>query len=405
MESFSRQSRWLFDSAKDILAFEERSEYSRRTGGVGRAGDGPPPRFDFVTGNPYEMPLPEVVEALGRAIEPQHKGWLGYMMSEPGAREAIARSLHEGFGGDFLPEDIYLTNGGFGALALALRIVADPGDEVIITTPCFMFYEALIAAVGATPVRVPAQRPTFDLDLEGIRAAITPRTAAVIVNTPSNPSGRIYDAASLRELGAMLEERSESLGRRIWLLSDEAFNRIIYDERPFYSPTRYYPHSFLLYTYGKTLLAPGVRLGYIAVPRAMLETSRAHLRELVPMVQTLGGWLFPSATLQYAVADLEKARVDITHLQQNRDTLTRGLSAAGYEVNRPEGTFFMMAQSPWPDDGAFVELLAKHDVFVMPGSLLAAPGYFRVSLTVPGGVAKDALPAFAAALDDARSPR
>jgi aspartate aminotransferase len=254
----------------------------------------------------------------------------------------------------------------------------------------------LIVGSGATPVRVDADRTTFDLDLDAIAAALSPRTRAIIVNSPNNPSGRIYPPAALDALAALLEEASVRNGRRIYLLSDEAYNRIIFDDRDFSTPVAHYPHSFLLYTYAKTLLSPGSRLGYIATPPDMPEV--ADVRSPLLIGQITFGWAFPVAALQHAVPDLERLQPDIPALQRRRDTLVPALREQGYDAINPEGTFYVLVRSPLEDDEAFCRILASHDVFVLPGAMFEMPGYFRISLTASDDMVERAIPGFAKAI-------
>lgn len=347
---------------------------------------------DFVFGNPHEPPLPEYVAALQQALEPQDKDWFAYKLNEPEATTVVARSLSELRGREFAPEQIVMTNGTFAGLSIALTAFVDPGDEVIYISPPWFFYEVLVLAAGADPVRVDADRATFDLDVDAIASAITPRTRAIIVNSPNNPTGVIYPQDTLRRLGEVLRAASKRAGRPIYLLSDEAYNRIVFDGRSFPSPTDYYDCSLLLYTYGKTLLAPGERLGYIAIPPDMPHST--EVLEALFVAQALTGWAFPAASLQHAMAGIEGLSIDIGRLQSKRDRMEAGLRGLGYEVNRPEGTFYLLARSPWEDDMAFCLALAERDVFVLPGATFEMPGWFRISLTANDGMIERSLPAF-----------
>jgi aspartate aminotransferase len=371
----SRQMRQIYDSASDWLGFYTKSEWARR-----RTDPSRPPKFDFVTGNPYTMPLPEISAALQRAAVAQNKDWFGYKMSEPPSRKAAAAALRERVGVPFADEDVHMTAGGFAAILAALRNVVDPGDEVIVTVPMFFYYEAMVMAVGGKPVRVPAKQPSFDLDLDAIRNSITARTRVVLVNTPHNPSGRIYPPEVLTELAQILERASAEHGHRIYILSDEAFSRIIYSGHKFHSPTKFYPHTFLAYTYGKTLLMPGERIGYVAVPETMPAADRAVFRDLLEMALAVHGWCFPNGTLQLALPELEPLVVDLAHLQRNRDTLVNGLRDIGYTVSSAQGTFFLLVKAPWEDDKAFAELLSQWDIWCLPGSFARIPGHLRISL-------------------------
>lgn len=360
-----------------------------------RAGD--PTIADLVFGNPHEMPLPGLVAALAHRAVPQDKDWFAYKMSEQIATRTVAESLRARTGLPFSPEDVFMTNGGFAALAASLRVVAGSGDEVIFLSPPWFFYELLIRAAGATPVRVPLRPPEFALDAAALARAITPRTRAVIVNSPNNPSGRIYGDAELQALSATLVEASAQIGRPIALLSDEAYVKIVFDGLRAKSPAQFYPHTFVLYTYGKQLLAPGQRIGYIALPPAM--PNRESLREPMMIAQCATGFAFPNALLQHALPEIEPLCIDLAPLERRRDRVVSALSAMGYDVVRPSGTFYVLVRSPVEDDLAFVEQLGEHDTFVLPGSVLELPGWFRISLTANDAMIERALTVFEAARD------
>lgn len=356
---------------------------------------GRPGICDFVFGNPHEMPLEGFTNALARWNAPQNKDWYAYKMSEPTAQETVATSLRQSRGLPFEAQDIFMTNGAFAALAVALGVIVDPGDEIIFVSPPWFFYEAMIVGYGAQPVRVKADPVTFDLDLNAIAAALTPRTRAIIVNSPNNPTGKIYPPDTLQALGQLLSEHSAKQGRPVYLISDEAYSRIIYDNHPYYSPTAYYANTFLLYTYGKTLLTPGQRIGYIALPPTMPD--REALRPALLASQLVTGYAFPNALLQHALPELEGLSIDIPHLQRKRDLLAGALREAGYNVHLPEGTFYLLPRAPLADDWAFVDRLAKHDILCLPGTVVELPGYFRISLTANDDMIERALPGFAAA--------
>jgi aspartate aminotransferase len=343
------------------------------------------------------MPLPEYVTSLQQHTQPQNKDWFAYKMSEPGSRRTVAAALREWRGVDFDPEDIFMTNGGFAAISVALYTVVDPGDEVIFITPPWFFYELLITQAQGVTVRVPINATTFDLDLEAIAAAITPRTRAIIINSPNNPTGKIYGPDTLKAISTILTEASERNGRAIYLLSDEAYSRIVYDNNSFYSATTYYPHSLMLYTYGKTLLAPGQRIGYIALPPIMPEADRIALREGIFFAQLAQSYAFPNALLQHALPELEKQSIDIDRLQAKRDHLVGIMREIGYDVHLPEGTFYLLPRSPIANDTAFVEILAQNKILALPGEVVELPGYFRLSLTASEEMIERSLSGFEAA--------
>jgi aspartate aminotransferase len=359
---------------------------------------GDPAICDFVYGNPHEMPLTGIVEAIQRHAVPESKEWFAYTTKIPAAVRTIAESLRSRVGLPFESDDIYLAPGTFAAISIALRATVDPGDEVIFISPPWFFYESMIAVTGATPVRVTLRGPDFRLDAALVEAAITAKTRAIIVNTPQNPTGHIYSRDELSALGATLTRASERNGRSILLLSDESYNRILFDGREFVSPAVAYPHTLVLYTYGKQLLAPGERLGYIAISPSI--GTRSDLRHAMLFSQIVGGWQFPNTTLQRAVADLETLSIDVTALERRRDRMSEALSTLGYEATKPEATFYMMVRSPIPDDNAFTSLLARHNVFVGPGHIFELPGYFRISLTANDDMVSRSFAGFAAALKE-----
>ncbi len=356
---------------------------------------------NFVFGNPHEMPLPGFVNALQHQLTPQNKDWFAYKMNELSSQEIVAAGLKARRRVSFDPNDIFMTNGGFAAISLSISVLTDPGDEVIFISPPWFFYEGIIVNHGAVPVSVKVHPKTLGLDLDAIAAAITPLTRAIIINSPNNPTGLIYPPDDLKALADLLTKASERNDRTIYLLSDEAYSRIIYDNQPFYSPTDYYPNSLLLYTYGKTLLTPGQLIGYIALPPTMPD--REPLRVAMMGSQVISGWSFPNALLQHALGDLENISIDIAHLQTKRDRMVAALHHAGYEVHVPQGTFYLLPKSPWHDDWAFTELLAQHDIFVLPGKVVELPGYFRISLTASDEMIDRAIPGFVAAMAHART--
>jgi aspartate aminotransferase len=351
---------------------------------------------DLVLGDPQEMPLPGLVSSLRHHTQPLNKDWFAYKRSEPEAREAVARSLRERRGLPFEAADIALTPGAFGALAVAFRALLDPGDEVVYSLPPWFLFEPMLLSADAVPVKVRVRPEDNDLDIDAIRSAIGPRTRAVIVNTPNNPTGRIYPPATLQALAAVLADASAQWGRPIWLISDEPYARLVFSDAEFHSPSEFYPYTVISYSYGKVLLAPGERVGWLAISPAI--PGREQLRQAIEVSQISAGWLFPSAVLQYAIGDLEQLSIDVADLERKRDRVVAELTAAGYHLRSPEGTFYLWVRSPEPDDTAFSRRLAERQVLVLPGTICQAPGYFRVSLTAGNEMIDRALPVFRAAV-------
>jgi aspartate aminotransferase len=382
----------LYDAIGTFVSWASRPDVRAATGsGIS----------NFMFGNPHDMAPQAYVDALVAGSTPRAADWFAYKMNEENAVAVVAASLGERFGIAFAPEDVVMTNGNFSGLSMCLHVAAGPGDEVVYVSPPWFFYETLILEAGATPVRVAADASSWDLDLAAIANAIGPTTAAIIVNSPNNPTGRIYPRETLDALASILTEASERNGRPIYLLSDEAYNRIVYDGRDYPTPVAHYPWSFYIYTYGKTHLAPGLRVGYVAVPPTM--PARDEMRDPMLLAQVARGWAFPVAPLQHAIADLDRIGIDVDRLQRRRDLLVGALREQGYDVVEPEGTFYIIARSPIPDDQAFFDVLAGHDVYVLPGSVFEMPGWFRLSVTASDEMCERAVPTFAKAIQEAGS--
>lgn len=372
--------------------FAEATYLSRRT---------EPDSLDFTLGYSHEMPHPGFVEALKRWSVPQNQGWYSYKGNILESQLTVSRTLQDKRGLSILPEDISMTNGTMVGLAICLRMLAGEGDEVILLSPPWFGYKSLVYLTGAVPVSVPVDTNTFDLDLQAIAAAITERTRAIIVNSPHNPTGKIFSATALQGLAEILTEASERYGKPIYLISDEAFSSVVFDNRSCPSPTQFYPFSFLVYGYSKSLMAPGQRIGYIALPPTM--PNREEIRKIISTLQgSAFGWCYPSVLMQYALEDLEQL-INTEHLQKKRDLMVKALRDMGYKLRTPDGTLFLLVRSPWQDDCAFAELLANYNVFVLPGTPQEIPGYFRVSLTANEEMISRALPQFQAAMEYAKT--
>ena len=383
----SEQLKKVGAASQPFLEFLATSSWSRRMG----ADD----ICDFVVGNPQDLPLPAYVEAIARASVPQNPAWFGYKTNEPAACRAAAQSLRERLGIDFDSKDIFMTKGASNALVVILSTILNPDDEVIFFSPPWFFYEPMIAFTRGVPVRAKVNPTTFDLDTEAVASAISPRTRAVIVNSPNNPTGKIYPAASLKKLAETLRAASNRYGRAIYLLSDESYNRIVFDRRQFHSPTAYYPYSFLIYSYAKALLTPGQRLGYVAL--APFMPDRERMRSAIFATQC-AGYGFPDAVQQYAVPELEKICIDIGVLERRRVVLASALQRQGYALNSPDGAWYLLARSPIADDFAFAEMLAAENVFVLPGCICEMPGYLRICLTANDRMVERSLAGFANAM-------
>ena len=348
---------------------------------------------DFAFGNPQELAIPGYAAALISHAKPTDKDYYAYKRSEPDAQEVVAKRLTEWRDLPFEAADIALTPGSFGAMAVAFHALLEPNDEVIFSTPPWFFYEGMILSAGGVPVKVPVMATDHDLDVDAIAAAITARTRVVIVNSPNNPTGRIYPQATLRALASVLTEASDRYGAPIYLLSDEPYARLVFSDATFVSPAAFYPYTLMSYSYGKILLTPGQRLGWLALAPSM--PAREEMRSVIQLAQMSSGWLFPNALLQHAIEDIEHLSIDLTELEAKRNLMGEALASYGYDLRLPEGTFYLWVRSPEADDYAFAMKLAEHGVLVLPGSASEGPGYFRISLTGSRDMIERSLPVFA----------
>ena len=362
-----------------------------------RYGDrrGDPRIADFTFGNPQEMPLPGLVAAIREQAIPQHKDWYAYKTSEEVPQKFLAERLSRELKLPFEPSDIALTSGAFAAISAAFHLLLDAGDEAIYSEPAWFCYEPMLVTANAVPKTVALKTPRFDLDVDAIEAAIGPHTRLVIVNTPHNPTGRIYERTELEALADCLERASTRIGSRIFLLSDEPYRRLRFDDRRFTSPAAIYPWTLISYSYGKVLLSPGQRLGYLAISPRMPQAERQALSNAMFATQMALGWCFPNAVMQYAVPHLDRLSIDVQALTRRRDALTAALTRSGHTVLPPDGTFYLWVKWADGDPERQWNAFADRDVFVMPGSLMKTHDYFRVCLTASDDMVERALPVFA----------
>lgn len=384
----TKRMRAVLNAHKPLMDFITQSTYAERSRD--------PDIFDFTFGNPQEMPISGFADALIKWAPPENKDWYAYKLSEVDACSAIAESLTAWRKVPFEAADIALTSGAFGAIAAAFATFLDPGDEVIYSLPPWFGYEPMLLQTGAVCVKVPVRAVSFDLDLAAIEGAITERTRMVIVNSPNNPTGKIYPPDTLAGLSRVLTAASKKFGRPIYLLSDEPYSRLVFEDKPFYSPAAYYPYSMISYSYGKVLLTPGQRIGFLALAPDMPE--KEERRAQIMTAQIACGWLFPNALLQHAIRDLDALSIDLAELERKRDLMVKGLRGLGYEVHKPDGTFYLLPKSPLADDMVFTDMLASNDVFVMPGTICSIPGYLRIALTSSRQRLEQSLHGFAKAI-------
>jgi aspartate aminotransferase len=281
---------------------------------------------------------------------------------------------------------------------VVLKTILNPGEEVIILTPHFVEYKFYIDNHGGVPVEVWTDRETFQMDIPAIEAAITPRTRAIIVNTPNNPTGVIYPASALRELGVMVERKERELERQIYVISDEPYARIAYDGHQVPNIFPFVTNAVVVTSHSKDLALPGERIGYLAANPAMTHVE-LFMEGAVFCNRTLG-FVNAPALMQRLVSRLQEESVDIQAYREKRDLLYDSLTSMGYRMVKPDGAFYLFPSSPLADDVAFVRAAQKHNLLLVPGTGFGAPGYFRVAYCVDLAMIQRSLPAWQALADE-----
>lgn len=382
-------------TAKKIEGFCERSSWIRRMFEEGdrlKAIHGCENVFDFSLGNPNVEPPVEFQRVLEELVHDPAPGLHGYMPNAgyPEAREAVAWYLTDDQRVDVPAANVVMTCGAGGALNVIFKAILDPGDEVIVPNPYFVEYTFYVDNHGGVlkPVDTTAD---FGLDLEAIEAAIGKSTRAILINSPNNPTGRVYPAESLSRLGELLRRKCVETGRIIHLVSDEPYRRIVYDGVRVPAVMAAYENSLIASSYSKELSLAGERIGYLAAHPAIpcVET----LMEGLILANRILGFVNAPALMQRAVTRLQGVGVDLSLYERNRRVLYEALADAGYRVTLPEGAFYLFPRSPVEDDVAFARELLEHQVLVVPGVGFGAPGYFRMAYCTAPDVVDGALPA------------
>jgi aspartate aminotransferase len=287
-----------------------------------------------------------------------------------------------------------MTVGAAGAINVTLKTILNPGEEVVLFAPYFAEYWFYIDNHGGVPRIVPTDSG-FDLDLAALESAINPKTRALILNSPNNPTGRVYGHGSIEGLSRLLKKKQRELGTEIYLITDEPYRALVYDEIDVPVVETYYPNTVLCTSHSKDLGIPGERIGHIAVSPEAADAAEL-VNGMAFTIRTLG-FVNAPALMQRVVAQVLDASIDIDFYRRNRDTLYEQLRSLGFELARPEGAFYLFPKSPLADDIAFVRQLQKHHILTVPGSGFGTPGWFRISYAVERDILERSLPVWAEA--------
>jgi aspartate aminotransferase len=367
MNSFAQSSSWI------RKMFEEGAKLKAEFGAENI--------YDFSLGNPDLPPPPEFQNTLETLAASEAPGVHAYMPNGgyPFVRDAVAAQLSIEQGITLSRNEILMTCGAAGGLNVVLKALLDPDDEVIILAPFFVEYKFYVDNHGGVS-KVVATDDEFNPDLDAIAAAINEKTKAILINSPNNPTGQIYSAQTLAKLGEKLTAAADKYNSTIYLISDEPYRKIVFDDHEVPSIMLAYQNSIVVSSYSKDLSLPGERIGYIAVHPEIVE--KEPLLEALTLGNRILGFVNAPALMQRVVAELQGTTVDNSIYIRRRETFCKILSDAGYQFMPPKGAFYIFPKSPLDDDVEFVRILQEQKILAVPGKGFGAPGYFRLAFCV-----------------------
>lgn len=353
--------------------------------------------FDFSLGNP-NVPAPEAVKkAIEDLVENEDPLVLhGYTNSNSGyadVREAVAESLNERFGTAFEGKNIIMTVGAAGGLNVILKTIINAGDEVLTFAPYFGEYRAYVNNFDGVLVEVSPNTVDFQPKLDEFEQKITPKTKAVIVNTPNNPTGVVYSEETIKKMAAIMEAKQKEYGTEIFLISDEPYRELVYDGAEVPYLTKYYNNTIVGYSYSKSLSLPGERIGYLVIPDEVADSE--DMLSAANVANRILGFVNAPTLQQKIVKACLNEKTDISYYDRNREALYNGLKECGFDCIKPEGAFYLFVKSPVENEKEFCEAGKKYNILMVPGSSFACPGYVRLAYCVSYETIINSLPKFA----------
>ena len=353
--------------------------------------------FDFSLGNP-NVPAPEAVKkAIEDLVENEDPLVLhGYTNSNSGyadVREAVAKSLNERFGTAFEGKNIIMTVGAAGGLNVILKTIINAGDEVLTFAPYFGEYRAYVNNFDGVLVEVSPNTVDFQPKLDEFEQKITPKTKAVIVNTPNNPTGVVYSEETIKKMAAIMEAKQKEYGTEIFLISDEPYRELVYDGAEVPYLTKYYDNTIVGYSYSKSLSLPGERIGYLVIPDEVADSE--DMLSAANVANRILGFVNAPTLQQKIVKACLNEKTDISFYDRNREALYNGLKECGFDCIKPEGAFYLFVKSPVENEKEFCEAGKKYNILMVPGSSFACPGYVRLAYCVSYETIVNSLPKFA----------
>jgi aspartate aminotransferase len=371
--------------ANKIREFIDRASWIRRMFEEGRqmkAKFGEENVFDFSLGNPCVEPPDKFCQALIAVAKDKTPGRHGYMPNAgfPETRRSLADYVSQDQGIRVPGENIIMTCGAAGGLNVILKALLNPEEEVILFTPYFAEYYFYVDNCGGKPILVPT-RDDFSIDVDKLENFLTANTRAVLINSPNNPTGKVYSERNLKDLTQLLAQKSKKFGKPIYLIADEPYKKIVYDGVTVPPIFPLYPYSFIASSYSKSLSLAGERIGYIAVNPA-IEDGKEIIDGII-LCNRILGFVNAPALMQRVIAKVTELICDVAEYKRRRDLISEGLAACGYQFYQPEGAFYLFPKSLIPDDLQFIRELQQERILTVPGSGFGTPGYFRISYCVP----------------------
>ncbi len=352
--------------------------------------------FDFSLGNPNVAAPEAVKEAITELLDESDPVVLhGYTNSNSGyadVRETVAKSLNERFGTNFEGKNIVMSVGAAGGLNVILKTLINPGDEVIAFAPYFGEYRSYTNNYDGVLVEVSPNTVDFQPKLDEFEQKITPKTKAVIVNTPNNPTGVVYSEETIKKLASIMEAKQKEYGTEIYLISDEPYRELVYDGVRVPYLTKYYDNTIVGYSYSKSLSLPGERIGYLVIPDEVKDSE--EVLAAANVATRILGFVNAPTLQQKLVAKCINEKTDISYYDRNRETLYNGLRECGFECIKPQGAFYLFVKSPAADEKEFCAAAKKYNLLLVPGSSFACPGYVRLAYCVAYETIVNSLPKF-----------
>lgn len=336
--------------------------------------------FDFSLGNPNLPPPEEVKKAIIELVEKEEPTFLHGYMSNAGfedVREKIANSINNKFGTKFNFENIIMTVGAASGLNIVFKAILNPEDEVIVFAPYFSEYNNYIENYNGIVKVISPNLNNFEPNLNELKEKISNKTKAVLINTPNNPTGVVYSESTIKEISKILKEKEQEFGKQIFLISDEPYRELVYDNKEVPYITKYYKDTIVVYSYSKSLSLPGERIGYVVVPNEIDDSK--ELAEAITIANRIIGCVNAPSLIQRVIPYCLNAKVDTDAYKKNRDLLYSIIRENKFECVKPEGAFYLFVKTPIEDDKEFCSIAKKYNILVVPGSSFACPGYVRIA--------------------------